>query len=135
MVALICFYHRLSHSDTGFTVEIGPRAGRGTHGSPAQTQFREWRLQGAGNTRGDAGDPWKGLLGSQLGHAWQEVLRAKRGAQLREPAGAGPAASPPRRGRHPRGTAARWPPTRGQGHPSGMRAAKAREGEARRAFD
>lgn len=39
------------------------------------------------------------VVGARLGHAWQEVLRAKRGAQLREPAGAGPAASPPRWGR------------------------------------
>lgn len=47
---------RLSSTNAAFNVAIGPQTARGTHGSPAQTHFREWQLQGDGNTLEGAGD-------------------------------------------------------------------------------
>lgn len=52
----IGFCRRLSSTNTAFNAAIGLRTARGTRGTPAQTHFREWQLQGDGNTLGGAGD-------------------------------------------------------------------------------
>lgn len=70
------------------------------------------------------------VVGVPAGTRLEEVLRAKRGAQLREPAGAGPTASPPRWGRAIlEGPGRAGHPREGRGTPQG--GARQKQGKGR----